>query len=65
MDMPARPLGEPVADGFGLVCGIDVHDEMHIEIIGDSSLDLIREASELLGPMASNHAARGGIKRRE
>jgi hypothetical protein len=30
MDMPARPFGEPVADQWGLVRGVVVHDEMDI-----------------------------------
>lgn len=41
MDMPARPFGEPVADQWGLVRGVVVHDEMDMETAGDGGLDLV------------------------
>jgi hypothetical protein len=44
--MPARALGEPVADRLGLVGGVVVHDEMDVEIGRDTGFDLI-ELSEL------------------
>ena len=34
MDMPARPLGEPISDEFGLVGSGVVEDEMNIEAVG-------------------------------
>ncbi len=45
--MPARPLGEPVADQRGLVGGVVVHDEMDVEIVGDVGFDLVQELAEL------------------
>ncbi|MBB4428022.1 hypothetical protein GGD66_006608 [Bradyrhizobium sp. CIR48] len=39
--MPARPFGEPVADQWGLVRGVVVHDEMDMETAGDGGLDLV------------------------
>ena len=49
MDMPARPFGEPVADQWGFVRGVVVHDEMDIETARDGGLDLVEELAELCG----------------
>ena len=38
VDVPARSLGEPVADQRGLVGGVVVHDQMHVEIGGNVRL---------------------------
>src|SRR3546814_7772574 len=53
MDMPARALGQPVADGLGLVRGVVVHDEMDVEVFGDRRFDLVQEATELLRAVAA------------
>ena len=45
--MPARPLGEPVADQLGLVARRVVHDDVDVEVGGHVSLDLIEESAEL------------------
>jgi hypothetical protein len=31
VDVPARPLGQPVPDRLGLVGGVSVHHQMHVE----------------------------------
>jgi hypothetical protein len=41
--MPARALGEPVADRLGLVDGAVVHHDMDVEIGRDTGFDLIEE----------------------
>ena len=45
--LPAWPLCQSVPDRFGLVRGVVVHHEMHIEVAGDVGLDLIKEFPEL------------------
>ena len=37
VDVPARPLGEPVADQLGLVGGVVVHHEVDVEVLGDAA----------------------------
>lgn len=64
--MPARPLGEPVADQLGLVRGVVVHDEMDIEVGWDVGLDLVEELAELNGTMTReafpDHLAGGDVE---
>ena len=61
MDVPARPLGQPIADQRRLVRGVIVPDEMNLKSLGDVGLDLVEELSELGRPMTaialSNHVA--------
>src|SRR3546814_20642082 len=68
MDMPARALGQPVADGLGLVRGVVVHDEMDVEVFGDRRFDLVQEATELLRAVAAiafaDDASGGDVERR-
>ena len=57
--MPARLLGEPVADQLGLVGSVIVHDDVEVEI-GDVALDLVKESAKLLSAMAAHAFADGG-----
>jgi hypothetical protein len=43
VDMPARPLGEPISDELGLVGSGVVEDEMNIEAVGNIGLDGVEE----------------------
>src|SRR5213592_2667389 len=52
MHVPARPLGQPVADQRRLVGCVIVHDEMNVQIVWNSSFDLIEKFAELFGAMA-------------
>jgi hypothetical protein len=45
--MPAWPLCQPVSDRLGLVRGVIVHHEMHVEIARDAGLYLVEEFPEL------------------
>ena len=69
MHMPARPLGQPVADQRGLVGGVVVHDQMHVEIAGDGCFDLVEEIAELAGAVArialADDGAGGDVERGE
>src|SRR3954462_3636459 len=69
MHMPARPLRQPIADQRGLVGGIVVPDQMHVEIARHAGFDLIEELAEFLCPMArlalADHRAGGDIERGE
>src|ERR1700761_396871 len=51
VDMPARALGQPVADQSGLVRGVVVPDQMHIQPSRYCGLDLVAELAELSGAM--------------
>src|ERR1700726_1514133 len=53
VDVPARPLGQPIADQRRLVRGVVVPDEMNIEALGDIGLDLVEELSELGRPVTA------------
>ena len=73
VDMPARTLGEPSADQFGLVARRVVHDDVHVEIPGRVALDFVEEFAELLGAVARHafaddrsrfHVERGKQRRR-
>lgn len=57
VNVPARPLGQPVADRLGLVGGVVVHDEMNVEIGGHVGLDLVEELAELAGAVLRVAAA--------
>ena len=52
MHVPARPLGQPVADQRRLVGCVIVHDKMNLQIVGNSGFDLIERLAELRGAMA-------------
>ena len=51
MDVPVRALQQPVANGWCFVGGIVVHDEMNVDIRWDIRFHLIKEATELGGPV--------------
>src|SRR6185437_2936267 len=69
MDMPARPLGEPVADQWGLVRSVVVHDEMDVKTAWDGGLNLVEELAELSGAVAriafADDLARRSVERCE
>ena len=69
MDVPARALGQPVADRLGLVGGVVVHDQMDIEVGRHAGLDLVEELPELAGAVlrvaTADHRAGGDVQRRE
>lgn len=52
MHMPARPLGQPVADQRRLVGRVIVHNEMNVQTIWNGGFDLIEKLAELFGAMA-------------
>ena len=63
MHMPARALGEPIADQLCFVHAVVVHDDVNVEIGGHIAFDLVKEITELLRPMPG-HAGRtycGGL----
>ena len=66
VDVPARPLDQPIADQGRLVGGVVVPDEMDLETLGDIGLDLIEELAELDRPMTgvalSDHVAGGDVE---
>jgi hypothetical protein len=66
VDVPARPLGQPVPDRLGLVGGIVVHHQMHVEVGWHAGLDLIQELPELAGAVlriaAADHRAGGDVE---
>jgi hypothetical protein len=73
VDVPARTLGEPTADQFGLVARRVAHDDVHVEISGHVALDFVEELAELLGAVARHafaddrsrfHIERGEQRRR-
>jgi hypothetical protein len=47
VDVPARALGEPVADEFGLVSSGVVDDDMNVEVGRNVGLDGVEELAEL------------------
>jgi hypothetical protein len=53
MHVPARSLCQPVADQRRLMGCVIVHDEMDVQIVGNSGFDLIEKLAELCGPMVS------------
>jgi hypothetical protein len=53
VDMPSRPLVQPVAERLGLVAGVVVHHQVNVEVAGHAGLDLVEEASELAGAVLS------------
>ena len=66
VDMPVRPLGEPCSDGWGLVGGVIVHDQMDIEIVRHIGIDLTKKRQKFLGAVSleasSDHLAGGNIE---
>ena len=46
VDVPTRPLGQPVADGLGLVGDVIAQDPMHVEVGRHVGLDLVEEFPE-------------------
>ena len=69
MDVPSRPLGEPVSDSLGLVGGYVVHDDVDVEVAENAGFDDVQEGAELARPIASeafaDDRAGGGVKSRE
>ena len=69
VDMPARALGEPIADRFGLVGGVVVHHQMDVEVARHVGLDLVEELPELagtvLGVAAADDRTGGDVERGE
>ena len=69
MGMPARPLGEPISDGLGLVGGDVVHDHVDVEIGGNADFDEVQKGAEFARPMAgeafADDSAGGGVESRE
>ena len=51
MAVPARPLGEPVADQLRLVAGGVVQDHVDVEISRDRRLHRVEELAELCCPV--------------
>ena len=51
MRVPARSLGEPSPDQFGLVSGRVIHDDMDVEIGRYGFLDLVQEFLEFGRPV--------------
>jgi len=73
VDVPARTLGEPATNQFGLVARRVVHDDVHVEISGHVALDFVEELAELLSAVARHaftddrsrfHVERGEQRRR-
>ncbi len=66
MDVVARPLCQPAFDERRLVGAMVVHDEMDIEVGGDSCIDGIEELPELnravLAVAVANNLARGHVQ---
>ena len=46
MDLEAGMLLEPAADRGALVRGVVVTDQVHVEIVGDQAVDLLKGTSE-------------------
>lgn len=57
MHVPARALGEPVADRPGFVGCVVVHDDVNVEVGRHVALDLIQEFAELARAVASHALA--------
>ena len=55
MRVPARSLGEPSPDQFGLVSGRVIHNDMDVEIGRYGFLDLVQEFREFGRPV-TRHA---------
>ena len=53
VNVPARTLGGPVADRLGLVGGDVVHNDMDVETLRHTALDLVGTFAKLTRPMAS------------
>ena len=60
MHVPARALGEPIADQFGFVCAVVVHDDVNLEVGRHIALDLVEELAELAGAVAGHALADDG-----
>ena len=60
VDVPARSLGEPVADQLGLVAAGVGEDDVHLEIGRYARRDGVEEAAELLGAVARETASDDG-----
>ena len=63
VDVPARPLGKPVADQLGFMRAVVIHDNVDIETGGHVALDLVEELTELGGAMARHALADNGAGR--
>ena len=51
MHMPVRPPRQPDLHRCGLMGGVVVHDDVDVQPLGDTAVDIFREVEELLGPV--------------
>jgi hypothetical protein len=62
VDVPARPLGEPVADELRFVARGVVHHHVDVEVGWHSGLDRVEEAAELSRPVPRHALADDGTR---
>ena len=55
VDVEARPCRQPGPHLGVFVCGVVVHDDVDVELIGHVSVDMLEEAQELLMTMGARH----------
>jgi len=60
--VPARALGEPVADRPGFMGCVVVHDDVNVEVGRHVALDLIQEFAELVRAVAGHALADDGAR---
>ena len=62
-----REAQQPSLDRFGLLSGVVVDDDVHVQVGGDAVVDQIQEPPKLLGAMpwrhVGDHVAGGDIQR--
>ena len=65
--VPVRASGEPVFDFGRLVCGVIVHDKMHVQVLGNVGFDGLEKPEELLLAVVAvtraNYFSRGHVQR--
>ena len=52
VDVPVRSSRQPGLDRRGLVSGVVVHDDVDVQPLRDTPVDLLQEVEELPGPVA-------------
>src|SRR5205807_8938341 len=52
VQMETRMLGPPAPNPRGLVCAVDIQDQVRLEPSGHRCVDLVQELAEFDGPMA-------------
>ena len=57
VNMPAWSFCQPISNWLGLVRGVIVHHEVHVEVAGDAGFNLIEEFPELARTMLGVAAA--------